>query len=233
MPRQEYPAPKIALIEIDQRCYEARKAGMTYRQIAEGMGISTHRAFSGVRRAGEAIAHHFAEENRAVFQLELERLDAMLVQLWPLTMPHDMTTVSRTGQETTIRVPTNMEAVDRVLKIMDRRAKMLGFDTMQINVTADRRGPVPGAHKTGASGEITPKDEALGLLKVLVKSGVMDPSVLVGAGVLDEETAAEFRAQMDVIDAEVVEDDDENDQLALEDGSAPLFPPEEEEPPPF
>ena len=69
---------------------------------------SAHRA---VKRALERLNGEIGESVTDVRRMELERLDAMLGALWPK---------AERG---------NLTAVDRVLHIMERRAKLLGLDT--------------------------------------------------------------------------------------------------------
>ena len=87
---------------------ELRKAGATFHQIANVVGYAdpsgAKRAYD---RAMQATIQQPADEIR---RLELERLDAMLRAVWPAAL---------SGR---------LHAVDRVLTIMCRRAKLLGLD---------------------------------------------------------------------------------------------------------
>lgn len=99
---------RIEAAEKRARALELRKAGATYDQIARQVGFSERgAAYRAVQTALLEITQEPAQEVR---QLELERLDAMLLGLWP---------AARKGKE---------GAVDRVLRIMERRAKLLGLD---------------------------------------------------------------------------------------------------------
>jgi orotate phosphoribosyltransferase-like protein len=94
----------------DREALELRKAGATYQQIADKLGISLSGAGVCVSRAMEALRLEVNEKAEEVLQLELDRLDHMLLGLWD---------AARRG---------NTAAIDRVLKIQDRRAKYLGLD---------------------------------------------------------------------------------------------------------
>jgi len=85
-----------------------RSRGYTYQQIADNMGCSKPTAYARVQRALAAIPAEAAEEYR---RLENDRLDT----LQAIAMHEAMTKKS-------------MQAIDRVLHIMDRRAKLLGLD---------------------------------------------------------------------------------------------------------
>lgn len=98
-------------IEAQQRAAKAielRKAGMTYEQIAETLGYSH---FSTARNAvARALEIAVTEPAQELIQLETMRLDALFMAVWP---------DARRGV---------LKAVDRALKIQERRAKLLGLD---------------------------------------------------------------------------------------------------------
>jgi hypothetical protein len=97
-----------ALAEKRRRAAELRIAGATYEQIARQLGYSgVSGAFAAVE---EGLRDAFAEPNSDIRRLELDRLDALLLGLWPQ---------ARKG---------NLGAIDRALKIMERRARYLGLD---------------------------------------------------------------------------------------------------------
>jgi hypothetical protein len=93
---------------IDTEALRLRSRGYTYQQIADNMGCSKPTAFERVKRALSAIPAEAAEEYR---RLENDRLDT----LQAIAMHEAVTKKS-------------MQAIDRVLHIMDRRAKLLGLD---------------------------------------------------------------------------------------------------------
>lgn len=87
-----------------------RLGGLTYRVIGEQMGISESGAYKAVMRALRRLNEHIYEQADEVRRIELERLDKMLRGLWPTVL---------TGHH---------GAIDRVLRIMRRRAQYLGLD---------------------------------------------------------------------------------------------------------
>jgi hypothetical protein len=98
----------LLALERQRQALELRKAGVGFQQIADQLGYGgPSGAFNAVARALQKVIQEPAE---AVLALELARLDAMLLGLWPK---------ARAG---------HASAVDRVLKLMDRRAKYLGLD---------------------------------------------------------------------------------------------------------
>jgi len=95
-----------------------RKDGGSYRKIADRLrqepGISDHysdvQAYNDVKAELDRIKALCAEEAEAVRTLELERLDEILPKLIEGSKKGDWF------------------AVDRLLKVMERRAKLLGLD---------------------------------------------------------------------------------------------------------
>lgn len=98
----------IAVVERRARAVELRKAGAGYGAIARQLGYKDR---SGAYRAVKAALRELVREPAAeLVTLELARLDDLLLALWP---------EARRG---------NVAKVDRVLKVMARRAALLGLD---------------------------------------------------------------------------------------------------------
>ena len=91
-----------------RRALELRKAGATYSAIAQQLGYRNHAG--AVRAVKSALKKTLQEPADDVRELEAARLDALLLGIWQ--------------QATT----GNLEALDRALKIMARRAALLGLD---------------------------------------------------------------------------------------------------------
>lgn len=104
----DHTAQKLKYLDRQIKALELRKAGLTYQQIADNAGFGTRQAaFAAVQKALSKVQHEAAAP---LLTLELERLDAMLLALWPQ---------AKAG---------NQGAIDRVLRIMERRSKYLGLD---------------------------------------------------------------------------------------------------------
>lgn len=102
-----------AALEKQRQALELRKSGIGYRQIAEQLG---YKSPSSAHEAVETALKRTIQEPAAeVRRLELERLDSLLIAMWPQA-------ISTEGEAADPR------AVDRVLKIMARRAAYLGLD---------------------------------------------------------------------------------------------------------
>lgn len=96
-----------------------RLAGATYRQIAASQWCSRQEAY---RRVQRAIREYAAEPATTVRDLEVARLDALLMGHWQPAVAGD---------------PRHTQIV---LQIMERRARLLGLDApARINLTAQIR----------------------------------------------------------------------------------------------
>ena len=124
------------LLETQERrryVLDARKAGWTYLQIAEGaierfgvdslpQGWDERYAYKDVARELDKLKNLNNGLSEDVLQLELERLDRMLKAIWP-----DVT-------------QGEYPAIDRALRIMARRAAFLGLDAptkQEVDLTTD------------------------------------------------------------------------------------------------
>ncbi len=106
-------AARVQALEREQAALALRRQGRRYAEIAAQLGLSTAGAWKLVRRAFERSQK--LNEAEADYQrtLDLERLDAALSAIWPQV---------ESGQ---------LRAVDRLLGILERRAKLLGLDRAQ------------------------------------------------------------------------------------------------------
>jgi len=94
--------------ERQLKALNLRKSGLGYEKIAQQLGYADH---SGAYRAVMAVLERREREPaERVRDLELERLDRMIEALWPRAEQGELA------------------VMDRVLKIMERRAKYAGLD---------------------------------------------------------------------------------------------------------
>ncbi len=99
---------KIRAAEKAAQAMRLRAAGVTYEEIARTLGYSARsNAHIAVQRALRDAIQEPADELRT---LEAGRLDKLQQALWAQAMQG------------------NQGAVDRVLRIMERRARLLGLD---------------------------------------------------------------------------------------------------------
>lgn len=108
----------VNALDNQLKALELRKAGISYARIAETLG---YKDGSGAWRAVRAaLKKTLQEPSDELRMLEIERLDAMLAAIWGSV---------KQGQ---------YGAQDRALKIMERRAKLLGLDApVKADVTSN------------------------------------------------------------------------------------------------
>lgn len=98
---------------------DLRQAGNSYREIAKQLGASVSTIWEDINDALVTLADQEQEKTKMLRQLELERLDALHSSHWAN---------ATTGQDT--------QAAAVILKIADRRAKLLGLDKpAQLDIT--------------------------------------------------------------------------------------------------
>ena len=120
------PDPEVA--EKERQALELRRAGATYDEIARAIGYATPQgAYLAYGRAlKRSLIVAGAEEAR---EMELDRLDRLQRTWWPKAL---------SGDE---------KATDRVLKIMEHRAKYLGLyapTKMQVEAVVYDAGTIEG-----------------------------------------------------------------------------------------
>lgn len=204
--------PEVVIAERDATIYEMKKAGMSFRQIGAALNISTGTAHGGFGRMAKKINNRMAIDHAAEARLDLERIDGMLASALPMTRPQKIQTPD--GEE--INIPPNLDAMDRVLKMIDRRSKMMGYDTTTIDLTVNQGSGSPDVGPKKSLGEKSPEQESKDLLKVFKE-----------AGIFSDEAVAQILAVIghsEIIDAEVVGEGEERVLLELE--AEPEGPPE-------
>lgn len=108
--KQKAKPSTVVTTEAEEKALELRRAGASYRQIAKTLGVSLAMAHKYVKRGMSRLIERCRDEAEQVLLLELDRLDQMLMGLWPAASKG------------------NPQSVEKVLKIMERRAAMLGID---------------------------------------------------------------------------------------------------------
>lgn len=109
---------EVDALDNQRKALEFRKAGVSYQRIAETLG---YKDASGAWRAVKsALKKTLQEPADDLRRLEIERLDAAASAIYPSV---------KQGQ---------YGAIDRWLKIMERRAKLLGLDApTKSDITSD------------------------------------------------------------------------------------------------
>jgi hypothetical protein len=104
---------RIRTTEKTLKALELRKRGMNYTQIGEKLGCARNTACRYVLSELENLADKCREEAVQVRDLELQRLDALYLVAYAEVEDG------------------NIPAIDRCLRIMERRAKLLGLDAAE------------------------------------------------------------------------------------------------------
>lgn len=121
---------------------ELRAAGWTYQQIGDYVGMTK----AGAMRAVERELSHLTYPNaRTIRDLELERLDRLQRAVDTIAIGDVDTTLREDETEgdaekrVTAAVNTKLKAVDSMIRIMERRAKLLGLDETERRALEDAR----------------------------------------------------------------------------------------------
>lgn len=97
--------------ERRKKAFDLRKGGANYQQIGDALGMSRQGARKTVEAAIDKLNKEVSDAALHYRTLQLERLERMHFGLWARAINGDDT------------------AVDRIIKIMDRQAKLLGLDS--------------------------------------------------------------------------------------------------------
>lgn len=92
------------------KAYDLRITGMSYRNIGSELNVSHQTAFTDVLAVMEEIREETRKEARHYRDLDLKRLDELQGAAWPKA------------------IEGNQQAILNVMRIMERRAKLLGID---------------------------------------------------------------------------------------------------------
>jgi hypothetical protein len=106
-----------------------RLRGHTYADIGDQLGVTLEGARQAVQRGMAEIRTQTAETAVEVREQEAARLDRMLVRLERMADQADDAT-------------TALAIQDRLLKIQDRRARLLGLDLQRLELTGANGGPI-------------------------------------------------------------------------------------------
>ena len=110
---------QVDALERQMEALKLRASGMRYQDISDQLGYKTPGgAYKAVKTALVKTLQEPADDLR---KLEVERLDELLVGLWPNKHKPIYT--------------------DRILRLMERRAKLLGLDApVKADVTSNGKG---------------------------------------------------------------------------------------------
>lgn len=101
---------RLKTVQLEQECVRLRLAGLTHRQIGAQLGVAPSSAYKRITHALAEINRQVSESADELRTLEACRLNELLNALWVRAIGGDE------------------KAIDRVLRIMERRARLLGLD---------------------------------------------------------------------------------------------------------
>jgi DNA-binding CsgD family transcriptional regulator len=104
-------ASRVRAAQLEERCLDLRASGLSFREIARNLNVVPSTAYKAVARGLAAANEHNREEAASLRDLEVMRLDQLQAALWTRAIDDG-----------------DHQAIDRVLRIMERRAKLLGLD---------------------------------------------------------------------------------------------------------
>jgi len=164
--RHEAAAPTaIATEEKMQMALELRKGGATYLQIGQQIGCTKKYAWDLIQRGLARMRDETAESAKELRQIELLRLEAMHLALWP--------------QKGKVKEATVL------LHIAERRARLLGLDA-PLRLRPDMGDP----DDPGASGFAPPQtaEEAQARIEQLLREAMRPAAMLEAeAEIIDED----------------------------------------------
>ena len=195
------PMNRELLAERDARIFALKKAGVSSREIAKRFDMTTSAISKAIQRQLEKLNQESRLNYVEVLRMELERLDALQASIWPMTQNRKQ--ANPDGSEVTIE--PDLKAVQQVLSVMDRRAKLLGMDRMNENVSLGDSASISGQVKIALAGSEksssdidihSPEEDARRLIALMTQAGIL-PS---------EELAAVASSSGVIIDAEEIMD---------------------------
>lgn len=107
---------RLRTAELEEECLRLRREGLTHRQIAARLGVAPSTAYKRVRHGLDEINQRNVESAEQLRTMELARLDELQNAIWERATEGEL------------------RAIDAVLRIMERRAKLVGLDTSRHTV---------------------------------------------------------------------------------------------------
>ncbi|AMO58243.1 hypothetical protein GZ77_21175 [Endozoicomonas montiporae] len=104
---------RISNNELRRKALDLRTIGLSYQQIADQLGVSKSAAHRAVVKSLEALQEETKKLAKLNKTLDLQRLELIIREAMKLSLKGDL------------------QAMDRVMKAIDRRAKIYGFEAPQ------------------------------------------------------------------------------------------------------
>lgn len=112
-------------LDRERRAFAMRLNGATFAAIGKALGLSTPGAYQAYKRALRRGREELAEETADHIALDAARLDKLIHAKWKSAVAGDN------------------DAIDRVLRLLERRARLLGLDAAsRTELTGKDGGPL-------------------------------------------------------------------------------------------
>lgn len=109
-------------VEFKRQAFALRKRALPFDEIAQMLGRSQDDCRRAVRQVLRSLERDELQDTALAKRMMLEQLDAMIAAI----------TVPSTGRDIDGKAsPVILEAIDRMVKLLDRKAKLLGLDAPQ------------------------------------------------------------------------------------------------------
>lgn len=118
----------IELLDRDIQMLELKRRGMSYSQIARELGISKTTVGKRMKRILDAARDELKQSSQHLLVVEMMRLEALHEAWWPQAI----------GDGT----PKDIEAAKLIIKISERRGKLMGWDTNTVELSGPNGGPI-------------------------------------------------------------------------------------------
>lgn len=113
---------KLTAQEKRKAAVELRMAGLTYAKIGQQIGLSESQTYKTIQKALSESVERTQKDSDQIVEMELLRLDRISQTLWTNVVKGDL------------------KAIDRYIKVMQQRAKLLGLDAPLKVASTDKDG---------------------------------------------------------------------------------------------
>lgn len=198
------------LAERDLRIFKMRQAGVASNEIARRFGLTTNAVNAAIRRQLEKLNREALMAYPEVLRMELERLDALQQAIWPMTQHRKVTL----DDGTEVTVEPDLKAIQQVLSVMDRRARLLGMEQNNINISLEsndtpQRAVLAGSVEQAAAVDaFSAETEARQLLELMGAAGVLPVETVTELLKDAKELGPAVESKEEIIEAEIVEEDE-------------------------
>jgi DNA-binding Lrp family transcriptional regulator len=134
---------KLEAAERTAEILRLRVEGLAFEKIAERVSVSPETARRTVKRALDRLSKEITQETERIRSFEAARLNRLEATFWPSAIGGTRTIrVPISGEWAEVEVPPSIEAAELILKIMQRRADLLGLSKIEGKGKDDEIPPI-------------------------------------------------------------------------------------------